>query len=87
MGLLQETFPGRIISHRGDINFFLWGYAKDRVYADKLSTLEHLKTNIRQIIAEISPNMCQEVDENYPKRINACSTSRGGHLNDVVFHT
>ena len=22
-----------------------------------------------------------------PQKINACNTSRGGHLNDVVFHT
>ena len=64
------------------IRLFLWGYAKDRVYADK-----HLKTNIRQVMAEIPPNMCQKVVENYLKRINACNTSRGGHLNDVVFHT
>ena len=58
MALLQETFPGCVISHRGDIDWktrscdlipldFLRGYAKDRVYTDKPSTLEHLKTNIR----------------------------------------
>ena len=44
-------------SRRGDINWpprscdltplDSWGYAKNRVYADKLSALEHLKTNIR----------------------------------------
>ena len=35
-------------------------------------------------MAEISPNMCQKVVENYLKRINACNSSREGHLNDVV---
>ena len=62
--LLQETFPCLIISRRGDINwpprscdlkplnFLLWEYAKDRIYADKPSTLEYLKTiNIRQVKA------------------------------------
>ena len=68
------------------IRLFLWGYAKVRVYADKPSSLEHLKTNIRQVMAEIPPNMCQKVVENYLKRISACNTWRGGHLNDVVFH-
>ena len=57
MALLQETFAGRVIYRRSDINWpprpcdltpldiFLWGYTKDRVYADKQlpSTLEHLK--------------------------------------------
>ena len=35
------------------IRLFLVGYAKDRVYADQHSTLEHIKTNIRQVMAEI----------------------------------
>ena len=99
MALLQETFPGRVISCRGDINWsprscdltpldlFLWGHAKDRVYADKPSTLEHFKTNIRQVMAEIPPNMCQIVVEDYLKRINACNASRGGHLNYILLHT
>ena len=30
------------------IRLLLWGYAKYRVYADKPTTLEHLKTNISQ---------------------------------------
>ena len=69
------------------IRLFSWGYAKDHVYADKPSTLEYLKTNIREVMAEITPNMCQKVVENCLKRISACHTSRGGHLNNVVFHT
>ena len=54
IALLQETFPSSVGSV--DIN---WppSFAKDRVYADKLSTLEHLKTKIRQVTAEIPPNM------------------------------
>ena len=67
---------------RFDTNrLFSWGYANDRVFADKRTTLEHLKTN------KIPPNMCQNVIENYLKRINACNTSRGYRLNDAVFHT
>ena len=49
-----------------------------------LSTLEHLKTNIRQVNAEIPPNMCQKEFENYFKRISACNTSREDHLNDFT---
>ena len=66
--LLQETFPGRVIFRRGDINWpqrlcdwtpFTWTYVKDRVYADKPLILEHLKINIRQVMAEIPHNMRQ----------------------------
>ena len=98
MALLREKFPGRIISRFGDINwparscdmtpldFFLWGYAKDRVYVDNPQTLEHLRTNIRRVMAEIPPEMCKKVVENYLKRIDCCIKSRGGHLNDILFH-
>ena len=63
-------------ARRGDINWlprscnltpldsFLWDYAKDRVYVDKPSNLDFLKTNICRVMAEI---------ENYFKRINACN--------------
>ena len=63
------------------IRHFLWGYAKDRFYADKPSTFGHLKPNIRQVMAEIPPNLYQKVVANYLKRLN---TSRGGHLYDKV---
>ena len=56
------------------------------VYTDKPLFLEYF-TDIRQVIAEIPSNMCQKVSENYLKRINACNTSRDGHLNGVAFHT
>ena len=64
MALLQETFYGRVISRHGDINWpprscTIWHHypffvelREDRVYADKPSILEHLKTDIRQVMAE-----------------------------------
>ena len=70
-----------------NIRRFLWGYANDRIYADKPSTLEHLKTNIYKVMAGISLNMYQKMVENYLKKINACNTPREDHLNDIVFHT
>ena len=42
---------------------------------------------IRQVMAEIPPNMYQTVAENYLKKIIACNTLSRNHLNDVVFHT
>ena len=65
----------------------MWSYAKGHVYADKPLALKHLKTDIRQVTAEIPPNMYQKLVENYLKRTNACNASHGDHLNDVVFRT
>ena len=58
------------------IRLFFWGYAKDRVYADKSSTLEHFKTNLRQIITEISLNMCQKVVKKVTSKESMLATLR-----------
>jgi hypothetical protein len=45
-----------------------------------------LKENIRGVIREIEPHLCENVIENFDKRMAACKKSRGGHLADIVFH-
>ena len=52
---------------------------KGRIYADKPSTLEHLKTNIHQVMAEIPANVLKN-GRKLPQSINAYNTSRSGHL-------
>ncbi|GFW24868.1 uncharacterized protein TNCV_1961321 [Trichonephila clavipes] len=63
--LLKDTFGDRLISRFGPVNwpprscdltpldYFLWGYVKSLVYADKPQTLDHLEGNIRRVIADI----------------------------------
>ncbi|KAL1509297.1 hypothetical protein ABEB36_004059 [Hypothenemus hampei] len=43
-----------------------------------------LKVNITQAIAQIQPDLCGRVVENWPTQIRATVRSRGGHLNDVI---
>jgi hypothetical protein len=70
---LENTFSGRYLSHRtekpwpphspvGDLNpmdFFLWGYLKDRVYTDNLDGVKELKNNIKREIRQISTETCK----------------------------
>ena len=96
--LLRGKFPGRVISRNGDqnwpprscdltpCNFFLWGFVKSRVYANKPQTIPELKAEIRRVIGEIQPQLCGNVIENFVKRARVCQQSRGGHLLDIVFH-
>ena len=35
------------------LDYFLWGYVKDQVYADSLLSIEALKTTIRRVIGQI----------------------------------
>ncbi|GFV42295.1 transposase [Trichonephila clavipes] len=71
--LLKDTFGDRLISRFGPVNwpprscdltpldYFLWGYVKSLVYADKPQTLDHFEDNIRRVIADIRPQMLEKV--------------------------
>ena len=97
MNFLRQKFPGRVVSKGGDIDwpprspdltapdFFLWGFLKSKVYANKPKTLDELKDNIRAEITAISPEMLANVMENARKRAEFCIRNEGGHLIDVVF--
>ncbi|GFV65855.1 putative DD41D transposase [Trichonephila clavipes] len=63
INLLKDTFGDRLISRFGPVNwpsrscdltpldYFLWGYVKSLVYADKPQTLDHLEENIRVLLS------------------------------------
>ena len=98
MHILQERFEGRVISRRGDVNwptrscdlapldFFLWGFLKSQVYANKLQSIDAIKVNITKAIVQIQPDMCGSVIINWNILILANVRSRGEHLNDVIYH-
>lgn len=48
---------------------FLWGYTKAQVYPNKLQTLEHLKTNIRQAFAGIKQLIFDRVNTDWRNRV------------------
>ncbi|GFU92366.1 uncharacterized protein TNCV_823921 [Trichonephila clavipes] len=83
--LLKDTFGDRLISRFGPVNwpprscdlspldYFLWGYVKSLVYADKPQTLDHLEDKIRRVIADIRPQMLEKVIENWTSRLGTTS--------------
>ncbi|GFX02982.1 uncharacterized protein TNCV_3444191 [Trichonephila clavipes] len=56
--------------HLIPLDYFLWGYVKSLVYADKPQTLDHLEDNIRRVIADIRPQMLEKVIENWTSRLD-----------------
>ncbi|GFW89182.1 transposable element Tc3 transposase [Trichonephila clavipes] len=90
--LLKDTFGDRLISRFGHVNwpprscdltpldYFLWGYVKSLVYADKPQTLDHLEDNIRRVIADIRPQMLEKRIENWTSRLDYIQASRGSHI-------
>ncbi|GFV65322.1 transposable element Tc3 transposase [Trichonephila clavipes] len=95
--LLKDTFGDRLISRFGPVNwlprscdltpldYFLWGYVKSLVYADKLQTLDHLEDNIRRVIADIRPQMLEKVIENWTSRLDYIRASRGSPMPEIIF--
>ncbi|GFX27561.1 uncharacterized protein TNCV_4996161 [Trichonephila clavipes] len=95
--LLKDTFGDRLISRFGPLNwpprscdlipldYFLWGYVKSLVYADKPQTLDHLEDNIRLVIADIRPQMLEKVFENWTSRLDYIRASRGSPMPEIIF--
>ncbi|GFW18700.1 DUF4817 domain-containing protein [Trichonephila clavipes] len=95
--LLKDTFGDRLISRFGPVNwpprpcdltpldYFLWGYVKSLVYADKTQTLDHLEDNIRRVIADIRPHMLEKVIENWTSRLDYIRASRGSPMPEIIF--
>ncbi|GFU35287.1 putative transposable element [Trichonephila clavipes] len=95
--LLKYTFGDRLISRFGPVNwpprscdltpldYFLWGYVKSLVYADKPQTLEHLENNIRRVMADIRPQMLEKFIENWTSRLDYIRASRGSHMPVIIF--
>ncbi|GFU69830.1 transposable element Tc3 transposase [Trichonephila clavipes] len=95
--LLKDTFGVRLISRFGPVNwpprscdltpldYFLWGYVKLLVYADKPQTLDHLEDNIRRVIADIRPQMLEKVIENWTSRLDYIRASRGSPMPEILF--
>ncbi|GFY04106.1 hypothetical protein TNCV_1198841 [Trichonephila clavipes] len=95
--LLKDTFGDRLISRFGPVNwpprscdltpldYFLWGYVKSLVYADKPQTLDHLEDNIRRVIADIRPQMLEKVIENWTSRLDYIQASSGSPIPDIIF--
>ncbi|GFU38496.1 putative DD41D transposase [Trichonephila clavipes] len=95
--LLKDTFGDRLISRFEPVNwpprscdltpldYFLWGYVKSLVYADKPQTLDNLEDNIRRVIADIRPQMLEKVIENWTSRLDYIRASRGSHMPELIF--
>ncbi|GFV18632.1 hypothetical protein TNCV_2872631 [Trichonephila clavipes] len=93
----KDTFGDRLISRFGPVNwpprscdltpldYFLWGYVKSLVYADKPQTLDHLEDNIRRVIADIRPQMLEKVIENWTSRLDYIRARRSSPMPEIIF--
>jgi len=78
---LDQKFLGRWLGRRGPhewparspdltpCDFFLWGWAKEKVYRVKPRTLEKLEDRIRNVITNVPHDFLQKTVESIPGRL------------------
>ena len=68
------------------LDYYLWGFVKDKCYVDKSETIDALKDNIREAISEIQLHTIDNVLKNWTDHVGYCMACRGRHLNEIIFH-
>ena len=96
INMLQDTFQDRLISRRTAVNwaahspdlnpldFFLWGYLKNTIYAERHVTLVELKEAITDGIRQITQDICKAVIAHFVKRVEICSRMEGRHFEHLL---
>lgn len=89
---LDTTFPGRWIGRDGptcwlprslditSLDFFLWGYVKDKVYATSIEDLDTLKQRISEVIASVTPDMLANTWREIEYRLDVLRATNGAHV-------
>lgn len=93
--LLDENFP-TWIGRGGEINwparspdltildFFLWGFIKDKVYDTRPQDMEDLRRKIREAFEMVTPDMLIRGHENTMFRLHYCRNAEGFHFEHLM---
>lgn len=91
MEFLSNRFPNRLISKNSDfmmwpprspdlnpLDFFFWGFMKQKVHEGSPRSLEEVKTLIEGFVNSIPEDMLQRVTTQFCSRISRCIQAKGG---------
>ena len=62
------------------IFFFLWGYIKNIVYAEKIRNNQHLQERITSAIEIVTPGMIQKTWQEKEFRLDVSRAINGAHI-------
>ena len=66
------------------LDFFLWGYLKERIYSPLPANTEDLKAVIRTEIRKISRETCRNVISNLKHRVDVITAQKGRHVEHLL---
>ncbi len=93
---LNQTFPNRWIGRSGPIlwpprspdltplDFFLWGYLKDRVFRTKPANLQEMQNRIIEYCQIPDDNMFDRVMESFKTRLFVCMEQEGKQFEHLL---
>lgn len=93
---LNTHFPGRWVGRGGPIewparspelskiDFFMWGYVKNRVYQIPPTTQDDMKNRIREAFQSINVEMLRNVSRSFEDRLQCCIDVLGGHFEQLL---
>ena len=88
---LCQKFPGRWLGRRGThewpasphltpCDFFLWGWAKEKVYRAKPPTMEKLEERIQNLITNVPQDFLQKTVDSIPGCLRKLVDAAGGYI-------
>lgn len=60
------------------LDFYFWGYIKQKVYAKEPTTAENMKERIREACTNINADVLQKVRDDFRRRLDICIQVNGG---------
>ena len=93
---LNQKFQGKWIGRRGAIewaprspdltplDFFLWGYLKQKVYSKPVKDLEELRQRIKDHVQLIESDTLESTFFNIEKRLLLIKETGGGHIEQLL---
>ena len=89
---VNETFPNRWIGRNGPtpwpprspditpLDFFLWGYVKDRVYRTPVRDVETLQSRIIEVLSTVNEEMLENTWREIEYHLDILRATNGAHV-------
>ena len=81
--LMKKSFTTWIFSYEKELyilDFFLWGFFKDKVFVPPLPANVELRTRITAAVAKVTPEMLRSVWQETDYRWEVCRITNGSHI-------
>ena len=76
-----DQYPGHLEAQISlQLIFFLWGYIKNLVYAEKIRNIQHLQERITSTIETVTRDLIQKTWQEIEFRLDVSRTTNDAHI-------